>query len=65
METNNSEMKNKLADLLMDSFMEFHESLEEDRGLCYVCESDTKAKELAEEIIDFLEQEQKVQTHGD
>lgn len=49
----------------MDSFMEFHESLEEDRGLCYVCESDTKAKELAEEIIDFLEQEQKVQTHGD
>lgn len=36
METNNSKLKKKLMDLLMDSLMEFHESLEEDKGLCYV-----------------------------
>lgn len=46
----------------MDSFMEFHEALEEDKGLCYVCEADDKSKELAEEIIEFLTKEK---THGE
>lgn len=62
METINSDLKNKLTDLLMDSFMEFHEALEEDKGLCYVCEADDKSKELAEEIIEFLTKEK---THGE
>ncbi|MCC7429238.1 hypothetical protein IT568_00205 [bacterium] len=46
----------KLEELLVDYFMKFHEVLENDKSLCYVCEADNFSQELAEKILDLFDE---------